>query len=67
MQQTARISDPLSGEMKMEFRGHEHVIEVVVFAPIAAYPAIRELAGIPVKNLLLASPSRVFMLFLEYR
>jgi hypothetical protein len=29
-------------------RGHEHDVEVVVFAPIAAYAAIRELAGIPV-------------------
>lgn len=32
----------------MELRGHEHTIEVVVFAPVAAYAAIRELAGIPV-------------------
>lgn len=32
----------------MDFRGHDNVVEVVVFAPIAAYPAIRELAGIPV-------------------
>ena len=32
----------------MEMRGHEHDVEVVVFAPIAAYSAIRELAGIPV-------------------
>lgn len=35
----------------MEMRGHEHDVEVVVFAPIAAYPAIRELAGIPVRAL----------------
>jgi platelet-activating factor acetylhydrolase IB subunit alpha len=33
----------------MELRGHEHVAEVITFAPIAAYPAIRELAGIPVR------------------
>ena len=32
----------------MEMRGHEHDVEVVVFAPVAAYAAIRELAGIPV-------------------
>jgi hypothetical protein len=32
----------------MEMRGHEHDVEVVVFAPISAYAAIRELAGIPV-------------------
>ena len=35
-------------ETKMEFRGHDHVIEVVAFAPIAAYTAIRELGGLPV-------------------
>ena len=46
--QTARISDPLTGELKVELRGHDHTLEVVVFAPIAAYSAIRELAGIPV-------------------
>ncbi|KDQ61138.1 hypothetical protein JAAARDRAFT_32141 [Jaapia argillacea MUCL 33604] len=45
--QTARIWDPLTGECKMELRGHDNVIEVVVFAPVAAYPAIRELAGLP--------------------
>ena len=47
--QTARIIDPSNGETKVELRGHEHTIEVVVFAPIAAYAAIRELAGIPVR------------------
>ncbi|KAA1469359.1 miller-Dieker lissencephaly protein [Dentipellis sp. KUC8613] len=45
--QTARIWDPLTGESKMELRGHDHVVEVVVFAPIAAYKAIRVLAGLP--------------------
>ena len=47
--QTVRIWDPLTGESKMELRGHEHDVEVVIFAPIAAYAAIRELAGIPVR------------------
>ncbi len=32
----------------MEFRGHDNAVEVVSFAPISAYGAIRELAGIPV-------------------
>ncbi|KAH9945803.1 dynein regulator [Epithele typhae] len=45
--QTARIIDPLNGETKMELRGHEHTVETAVFAPLAAYAAIRELAGIP--------------------
>lgn len=31
--------------MKQELRGHEHVVECSVFAPLAAYPALRELAG----------------------
>jgi len=31
----------------MEMRAHENDVEVVVFAPLAAYAAIRELAGIP--------------------
>lgn len=35
----------------MEFRGHDNVVEVVAFAPIAAYASIRELAGIPVSYL----------------
>jgi platelet-activating factor acetylhydrolase IB subunit alpha len=33
----------------MELRGHENTAEVVAFAPVAAYSAIRELAGIPVR------------------
>jgi hypothetical protein len=48
--QTARLWDPLTGEMKMEFRGHDHIIEIAVFAPAVAYPAIRELAGLPVRG-----------------
>lgn len=48
--QTARVIDPLSGETKMEFRGHDNAVEVVVFAPATAYGAIRELAGIPVRR-----------------
>jgi len=38
----------MTGEAKLELRGHENVVEVVAWAPIAAYGAIRELAGIPV-------------------
>jgi len=44
--QTSRIWDTSSGETKMELRGHEHVVECAVFAPVAAYGAIRELSGI---------------------
>ena len=47
----------------MEFRGHDHVIETVVFAPVAAYPAIRELAGLPVKTILILSLFMIFILF----
>jgi len=45
--QTARIWDPLTGESKMELRGHGHVVEIAVFAPPVAHTSIRELAGIP--------------------
>lgn len=48
--QTSRIWDAQTGETKSELRGHEHVVEVAVFAPIAAYAAIRELAGIAVRR-----------------
>ncbi|GAA6047603.1 hypothetical protein JCM3770_001585 [Rhodotorula araucariae] len=44
--QTARVWEASKGETKAELRGHEHVVEAAVFAPVAAYPAIRELAGI---------------------
>lgn len=27
-------------------RGHDHVVEQVVFAPVSAYPALREIGGI---------------------
>ncbi|QRV89083.1 hypothetical protein RhiJN_17101 [Ceratobasidium sp. AG-Ba] len=43
---TARIWDAATGENKMEMREHEHVVEVVVFAPVASYAAIHELASI---------------------
>jgi len=46
--QTARIWDFANGETKMELRGHDHVVECAVFAPVVAYPAIRELAGLAV-------------------
>ena len=32
----------------MELRGHEHVVECSAFAPVSAYPAIRELSGMQV-------------------
>lgn len=34
----------------MDFLGHENVVEVAIFAPIAAYPHIRELAGLSVRG-----------------
>ncbi|EKM82583.1 hypothetical protein AGABI1DRAFT_111186 [Agaricus bisporus var. burnettii JB137-S8] len=45
--QTVKIWDPLTGELKVDLRGHENDVEVVVFAPVVAYAAIRELAGLP--------------------
>lgn len=46
----------------MEFRGHDHIIEIAVFAPAAAYLAIRELAGLPVR----AYPVITSMQFVDY-
>ncbi len=44
--QTARIWELSTGETKVELRGHEHVVEVAIFAPVSSYPALRELAGL---------------------
>jgi len=41
------VWDFSSGETKVELRGHEHVVECAVFAPVASYAAIRELGGLP--------------------
>jgi len=46
--QTAKLWDPRTGECKGELRGHDNELEAVCFAPVAAYAAIRELAGLPV-------------------
>jgi hypothetical protein len=35
----------------MELRGHEHVVECAVFAPVSAYSSIKELAGLTVSRL----------------
>lgn len=44
-----------TAENKMEMRGHENVVEAVVFVPVVAYAAIHELASIEVCFLILAS------------
>jgi platelet-activating factor acetylhydrolase IB subunit alpha len=44
--QTARIWDYSTGETKAELRGHDHVVEVIAFAPVSAYPWLREMAGV---------------------
>ncbi|KAG6854732.1 protein with putative role during mitosis [Blastosporella zonata] len=44
---TVRIWDAQTGDSKLELRDHQNDVEVVAFAPIAAYAAIRELTGIP--------------------
>ena len=44
--QSARLWDVASSETRIDLRGHEHVIEIAIFAPTAAHAAIRELAGI---------------------
>lgn len=43
--QTSRVWDSSNGECKMDFRGHDHVVECAIFAPVNAYSFIRELIG----------------------
>lgn len=40
--QTARIWDVQKGETKMDFRGHDHVVECAIFLPVVSYPFIWE-------------------------
>lgn len=47
--QTARIWDVSTGVCKTEYRGHDNVVECAAFAPLAAYPFIKELIGIDPK------------------
>ncbi|CAJ0863448.1 16545_t:CDS:10 [Entrophospora sp. SA101] len=44
--QTARLWEVQSGDCKMDFRDHDHVVECAIFAPLVAYPLIRELIGV---------------------
>lgn len=46
--QIAKIHDITTSKSKMEFRGHEHVIECAVYAPPSTYKHIAKLAGAPV-------------------
>ena len=55
--QTARLWDFATGETKAELRGHENAVDVAVFAPVVAYPSIRELAGLQVRGTLKPSGS----------
>lgn len=40
--QTARVWDIQKGETKMDFRGHDHVVECVIFLPVSSYPFVWE-------------------------
>ncbi|KTW28351.1 uncharacterized protein T551_02770 [Pneumocystis jirovecii RU7] len=42
----AKIFDVYDGECKLEFQGHEHVIECAIFAPNSAFKFLTELSGI---------------------
>ncbi|KAI0759960.1 nuclear distribution protein PAC1 [Trametes elegans] len=46
MDHTARVIDSGTGLTKAEFRGHDNVVEMAIFAPRNAVPAIAELAGV---------------------
>lgn len=43
-----RVWDVENGECKIECRGHEHVVEHAIFAPITAYLSLKELTGFEV-------------------
>ncbi|KAF9924822.1 protein with putative role during mitosis [Linnemannia zychae] len=47
--QTSRVWDVATGECKSEFRGHDNDVECAIFAPLTAYPYIKELIGIDPK------------------
>ncbi|KAI8637199.1 Lissencephaly-1-like protein B [Parasitella parasitica] len=47
--QTARVWDIQKGETKMEFRGHEHVVECAIFLPVISYPFVWEWLELNVK------------------
>ncbi|KAF9577348.1 protein with putative role during mitosis [Lunasporangiospora selenospora] len=48
--QTSRIWDVSTGECKLDLRGHDHVVECAAFAPVTAYPFIKEFLGIDPKT-----------------
>jgi hypothetical protein len=43
---TSRLWEVSTGECKMDFRGHDHVVECAIFVPVIAYPFVRELIGV---------------------
>ncbi|KAJ2777378.1 Lissencephaly-1 [Coemansia javaensis] len=45
--QSVRVWDPATGECRADMRGHENVVEAAKFAPPAAHPFLRRLAGLP--------------------
>ncbi|ANB13543.1 Pac1p [Sugiyamaella lignohabitans] len=55
--QSARISSFSTGEGKLQFIGHDHVIEHVVFAPKSAYPYLAALEGLEQPVTSIYSPS----------
>ncbi|KAI9256790.1 putative platelet-activating factor acetylhydrolase ib alpha subunit [Helicostylum pulchrum] len=48
--QTARIWDVQKGDTKMDFRGHDHVVECVIFLPVVSYPFVLEWLEANVKS-----------------
>lgn len=48
--QTARVWDIQKGETKMDFRGHDHVVECAIFLPVISYPFIWEWLEANVKS-----------------
>ena len=48
MLQTVRVWVIATGEVKADFREHDHVVECVSWAPHSAYPNIAAAAGLQV-------------------
>lgn len=49
--QLVKIHELSSGNLKIDFRGHEHVVECAVFAPPSSYNHIAKLCGVTVTRI----------------
>jgi len=57
---SAAVLKTASGEKEMDFRGHENVVEIAIFAPSRVYPAFRQLGGLPASTSKEKEPAGLF-------